>query len=322
MSRIKFLLGCCLVMVAAAWPSPAHAAFPGEPGRIAFMRNPGNGGDWNIFTMAPNGADVRQLTTDPGQDMFPSWSADGQQLAFTTTRDGNAEIYVMQPDGSGQTRVTNNTVYDETPVFSPDGSRIAFVSTRDAPIACPTTVRNAACTPYTEVYVMDADGSNVVRLTNSVGFDLFPMFSPDGSKIAWVAQRDGNIDVWVMNADGTDQTRLTTDPDAQSQPSWSPDGTRIAFRNSPAATPDTVGNIWVMNADGSNPTQLTASPKVDLRPAWSPSGAKIIFRRNRTGAAAIYEVKADGTKLRQLTFTTDPVQDAYPDWQPLAVDGD
>jgi Tol biopolymer transport system component len=145
-------------------PTTAKAAFPGEPGRIAFMRLP-SGGNWDIFTMAPNGADVRQLTTDPGQDMFPSWSADGQQVAFTTTRDGTAETYEMQPDVSAQTRVTNNAVYDETPVFSPDGSRIAFVSTRDAPIACPTTFRNPACSTYTDVYVMDADGSNVVRLT-------------------------------------------------------------------------------------------------------------------------------------------------------------
>jgi len=321
MSRIKLLVGCCLVMVTAAWPTPAKAAFPGEPGRIAFMSTR-DGPDWDIFTMAPNGADVRQLTTDTGQDMFPSWSADGQQLAFTTTRDGNAEIYVMQPDGTAQTRVTNNAFYDETPVFSPDGSRIAFVSTRDAPIACPTTFRNAACATYTDVYIMEADGSNIVRLTDAVGFDLFPMFSPDGSKIAWVAQRDGNIDVWVMNADGTDQTRLTTDPNAQSQPSWSPDGTKIAFRNSPAATPDTVGDIWVMDADGSNPTQLTMSPKADLRPAWSPSGAKIVFRSTRTGLGNIYEMKADGTKIKQLTFTAAPGQDGYADWQPLAADAD
>jgi TolB protein len=77
-----------------------------------------------------------------------------------------------------------------------------------------------------------------------------------------------------------------------------------------------------MNANGSDSTRLTVSPNVDLRPAWSPSGAKIVFRSNRAGAGDIFEMKADGTKLKQLTFTAAPAQDAYADWQPLAPEAD
>ena len=84
---------------------------------------------------------------------------------------------------------------------------------------------------------MDADGSNVVRLTTSPALDRFPIFSPDGTKIAFTSNRDGNTEIYVMNADGTDQTRITNRPGGDSQPNWSPDGTRIAWRSSTGRAP-------------------------------------------------------------------------------------
>ena len=295
----------------------AQAAFPGEPGRISFMSN--RSGNFDIYAVKPNGKDVVQLTTDPAVDQFPSYSSDGSKIVFTSTRDGNAEVYEMNADGSGQTRLTTNPGFDENPVFSPDGSKIAFASTRDAPIACPADRLPAVCVPYSEVYVMDADGSNVVRLTANSTLDRFPMFSPHGSTIAFTANRDGNTEIYVMNADGSDQTRITNGLGGDSQPSWSPDGTRIAWRSSPVEHPE-IGDIWVMNADGTDPTQLTDDPTDDLRPTWSPSGAKIAFRSLRTNQGDIYLMKADGSHEEQLT--DDPLLDAYPDWQPLAEEGD
>ncbi len=301
-------IAAALAVIAAS----ARASFPGEPGRIAFMSNrPGN---FDIYTVKQNGKDVVQLTTDSASDLFPSWSADGSKIVFTSTRDGNTEIYVMNADGSGQTRLTSNTSFEENPVFSPDGSKIAFASTHDAPISCPGTALPASCVPYTEIYVMNADGSNVVRLTTNWALDRFPIFSPDGSKIAFTSNRDGNTEIYVMSADGTDQVRITNRPGGDSQPNWSPDGTRIAWRSSPVERPE-IGDIWVMNADGSNAIQLTDDPADDLRPAWSPSGTKIAFRSLRTNQGDIYLMKADGSKQEQLT--DDPAQDAYPDWRPL-----
>jgi Tol biopolymer transport system component len=301
----------------AATASAGQAAFPGETGRIVFMSN--RTGNFDIYTVKQNGQAVVQLTTHPAADQFPSWSADGMKIAFTSLRDGNGEIYVMNADGSSQERVTDNSFYDEGPVFSPDGTKIAFASTRDAPIACPSTFRNAACTPYTEVYVMNADGSNVTRLTNNSSLDLFPMFSPDGTKIAFTSGRDGNTEIYVMNTDGSEQTRITDRPGGDSQPSWSPDGGRIAWRSSPVATPE-IGDIWVMNANGTEATQLTDDPADDLRPTWSPSGTKIAFRSLRIPNGDIYRMKADGSKEQPITL--DPAQDAYPDWQPLAAELD
>ena len=271
LARAVVILGAIAL---AATTAASRAAFPGDTGRIAFMSN--RAGNFDIYVTKQNGQDAVQLTTHAAADQFPSWSADGTKIVFTSLRDGNGEIYVMNADGSDQHRVTSNSSYDESPVFSPDGTKIAFASNMDAPIACPGTARTAACAPYTEIYVMDRDGSNVRRTDNAV-LDVFPMFSPDGTKIAFNSPRDGNTELYAMNADGSAQTRLTDRPGGDSQPSWSPDGQKIAWRSSPVG-PIEIGDIWVMNADGTEPIQLTDDPGDDLRPTWSPSGTKIAFR--------------------------------------------
>src|SRR5688500_7877392 len=101
----------------------------------------------------------------------------GDQIAFTSERDGSSEIYVMNSDGSGQTRLTKNTTYDLQPTFSKDGSKIAFVSFRDGNM---------------EIYVMKADGSGQTRLTNHQEYDLDPSFSADGKRIAYTSCRGGS----------------------------------------------------------------------------------------------------------------------------------
>ncbi len=213
------------------------------------------------------------------------------RIVFPSARDGNEEIYVMDADGSNQIRLTNNPALDDSPVWSPDGRKLAFRSERGG---------------NSDIYLMDpvdtdgdGNGDNLVRLTTRSSIEHSPTWSPDGRKIAFNSNRDGNWEVYVMDADGSNPARLTNNPATDEEPAWSPDGNKIAFPS------DRGGNreIWVMGADGSNPTNLTNHPAWDDLPAWSPDASKLTFFSNRDGNPEIYVMNADGSNQTRLTIS-------------------
>jgi Tol biopolymer transport system component len=216
-------------------------------------------------------------------------------IAFSSTRDANAEIYVMEPDASDPRRLTRNPGADTDPAWSPDGTRIAFTSNRDG---------------NDEIYVMSADGSGQTRLTTSPGSDSNPAWSPGGRNIVFASRRDGQAEIYVMNEDGTGQSRLTTNSAPDAVPAWSPDGTKIAF----TSARDGQDEIYVMNVDGSNQTRLTMDPGSDVSPAWSADGEQIAFASKRDGNYEIYVMNADGSDQRRLTRNLET--DLDPGWSP------
>ena len=275
-----------------------NCAPPLVPPLIAFDSNRDGVGNTEVYVMNTDGSRQTRLWANTNaNDGNPSWSPDGQKLAFETNRDGLPQIYLMNVDGNGQTRLTSGAA-NVNPAWSADGTKIAFVSVRDG---------------NTEVYVMNADGSSQTRLTNNTTVDFAPTWSPDGTKIAFSSLRDGNLEIYAMNADGSGQTRLTNNPAGDLDPDWSPNGQRIVFTTSRDGNPE----IYAMNGDGSAPTRLTNNPSAESRPSWSPDGQKLVFTTSRDGQPEIYVMNADGSSATRLT--TNPAFDTSPDWQPAAA---
>jgi Tol biopolymer transport system component len=170
----------------------------------------------------------------------------------------------MNADGSNRTPLTNAGFYED-PVWSPDGTKITFYSYRYDNF---------------DVYVMNANGSNQVRLTNHPAFDAGADWSPDGTRLVFQSERDGNTEIYVMNADGSNQARLTTNTVFDAGPAWSPDGTKMVFQRIQEGNAD----IYVMDADGSHQIRLTNSGN-NFGPAWQPL---------RQGPTSKDDCKADG----------------------------
>jgi dipeptidyl aminopeptidase/acylaminoacyl peptidase len=180
--------------------------------------------------------------------------------------------------------------------FPGEPGKISFDSTRDG---------------NTEIYVMNADGSQPTRLTDNPAIDRDAAFSADGRRIAFVSERDGNSEVYVMNADGTGQTRLTNNAAEDFQPAFSPDG-RIAFMSNRGLQGDM--EIYVMNADGTGETRLTNNTSFEGQPTYSPDGSKIAFATDRDGNYEIYTMKVDGSNPTRLTNT--PTSESRPSFSP------
>ena len=181
-------------------------------------------GNFEVYVMNADGSGQRNLTRDPAPDFGPVWSPDGRKIVFVSNRDGSSEVYVMNADGTGLRNLTRNPASDVWaggPVWSPDGRSVAFVRSF-------VSGREGG----SDVYVMNADGSGQRRLARgkriSPTTDWFlltgvsPAWSPDGRRISFVSNRDGNLEVYVMNADGSGQRNLTRNAASDFAPVWSP----------------------------------------------------------------------------------------------------
>jgi Tol biopolymer transport system component len=286
----------------------------GNNRRILFTR------EGSIYSMNPDGTGVTQLTTaavDPSIvfDQAPAWSPDGKRVAFVRfdSSDPSGDIYVMDADGRNVSRVTNSPGNDLSPTWSKDGKRIAFVSTRGD--ASPSNASSQAW----DIYAMDLDGNNVIRLTNTSGADFDPAWSPDGKQIAFVSGRDAGgqnvTDLYTVTLDGLLVTRLTNEGTNVLDPSWAPGGKQIAFTGGDFEASNT--DVFVVNADGTQLTRITDGPDTagsDLAPSWSPDGKQIAFTSSRANGNIfeVYIMNANGTAVTRLTRTT--VDNFDPAW--------
>jgi Tol biopolymer transport system component len=289
----RLALGIVLA-AAALLPAPAQAAYPGQNGRIAFSSDRGaTAFDFAIWTMAPDGSDLRQLTTPapPFFDRVPAWSPDGTHVAFTRGVGSASQVWVVGADGSSATPLTSAEGHNTMPSWSPDGTQIAFASSRDH--------------GNWNIWVMNSDGTGQHAVTSVLGDEEFPAWSPAGDRIAHDAQYGGDYGVWTIRPDGADLRFVTSGTGALD---WSPDATRIAFDG---ATVDVVDV-----ASGNRTTVLGGG---NFYPAWSPDGTRIVYDHSVSTPGHqdhdIWTANPDGSD--QTPLLQGPAYEDQPDWQPV-----
>jgi Tol biopolymer transport system component len=265
----------------------------------------------------------------------PVWSPDGRRIAFLSTTclpgrpplcEGRSKIVIESLDGSARQELGHAAQQSghlwalSPPVLSPDWRRVALVRDR----GLYHTYRDGTQRHYSEIVVTNVDGSRR-RIVARRGLYEDPVWSPDGTKIAFVRIRGGNADLCVVNADGTGRRKLAHVssflpnlvslqpvgiPNPNANPAWSPDGRKIAFTSSRVGNED----IYVVDVDGGGLVNLTRSRGTDRRPVWSPDGRQIAYRGDRDGNGEVYVMNADGSAQRRLTRNPAPDNGAV--WSP------
>ncbi len=290
------------------WARLTHTAFPklqpvwSPDGRLlAFSGRAWRGlHETGLYLLDTTTRELRQLISGP-VDYLPSWSADGAELAFVTRERGQYSLYAADSATGALRRLTSKANQIAFPTWSPDGSALAYVVVFGADDG---------------LYVVSADGSREVRLTEWIAFT--PAWSPDSREIVFTAPNSGNSEVYVIDVATGAMRNVSRNPAYDSDPVWSPDGTRIAFYSLRECNEI---SLYVVDADGSNQRRLLDNCALSMRgtsdnrpPAWSPDGTRIALTSQDGRALNIYTVQVDSGDIWQLTNFEAIVK--YPAWRP------
>ena len=279
----------------------------GPVGRIVYSADTVNYGNFHyLYTMAPDGTGIQRLTpavcqpcSDHATDTAPEWSPEGSRVVFQSNRDNLSSavhIYTIGADGRGMRRLTSKGS-NFAPTWAPTGASIAFESNR---------------TGDNEIFVMAADGTSQVNVSQHAGLDRSPTWAPDGEQLAFLSNRDGDLDVYVVNDDGTGLVNVSDNTVADASPAWAPDGSMIAF-----SSLNDDRDISVATPDGTVVSPIAQEVGVhETVPIWSPDSSQIAYRKDQLNPA-LAVMDANGSNSQEIApWWADDPEGVSATWSP------
>ena len=314
---VRRTLVLAMVLGIALIAAPVNATYPGASGRLAFSSVMDDG--WHVFSVAPDGADLVQLTDFDRATDLPVWSPDGKRVLVETRVDGNWDLYMMRADGSRRRSFMRTRKNESSAAWSPDGKRVAFVR----------PVRKLA-----QIFVAPAKGEGRARLITDLPTGVLHLeWSPKGNRIAFAAfGEQSGLDISTIRPDGSAVRRVTSGAAAR-LPSWHPSGTKLVYASyrdvsSEPCNPPALGfgdmhglcnwDLFEYDFVTGSETQLTDHPGWDDAAVWSPDGKQIAFVSDRDAPGTeidIYVMDADGSNVSRIVQ-----QEGFEwalDWQPV-----
>lgn len=275
----------------------------GQPGiaqtKIAYVS--GRSGNKEIWFMDYDGANQQQLTHVKSIALTPRWSPDASRIAFTCYVPyrgvTSAQICIYSAASNRLIAFPRYRGTNSSPAWSPDGSQIAFMSSQNGD---------------PEIYVADANGAKLHRITFAAGVSTSPTWNPKtGRQMVFVSDRGGSPVLYLSDSDGANVQKLDLpDMGYVIDPAWSPNGQLLAFSwRRPSGNYD----IYVMDIVSRQLVELTKDEARNERPSWAPDGRHIVFESTRTGTREIWSMLADGSQPHQLTFQG---ENESPNWSP------
>ncbi len=255
-------------------------------------------GHKEIWAMDYDGSNQHQITHFNSISLSPRISPDGSRIAFSAVTKNGWDIMMYSLDLNRLVSFPHMGGDNFSPAWSGDGTKIAFSSSRNG---------------EPEIYIADAAGANLRRMTTAKGPDVSPVWNrKTNAQIAFTSGRTGLPQIYTMEADGTNQQRMTDQGYAVS-PSWAPNGQFLAFAWVRKYGPGEPGSwdIYLMDIASKQFVQLTHDGGHNDSPSWSPDNRHIVFQSNRSGSPQIWSMLADGTKVQQLTFSG---RNTQPNW--------